>query len=90
MSEPVPLIIDRPILDRDRAAANAIAEDKINELQKHIGRYPGTIPLFLEVRTNGTGIGFIMRSKKYHVLLSDDFLQGLYALLGKNNVIIQG
>jgi DNA polymerase-3 subunit alpha len=64
-------------------------EKTIDELHRIIKKYPGTIPLFLEVRPNGNGIGFILRSQKYLIVITDDFLEELYGLLGQQNVKIK-
>ena len=79
MSAGLQIIIDIKAID-DREVA------RLNEIVK---QFPGTTPLFFEVRTNGNAQGFIMRSRKYAVILTEEFLNQLYSLLGKENIIIK-
>lgn len=64
-------------------------EEEIGKLQQLIQKYPGKIPLYFEMRTNGDGSGLVMRSKKFQVMLSDDFLNELQKLLGQDNIQIK-
>jgi DNA polymerase-3 subunit alpha len=64
-------------------------EEEIGKLQLLIQKFPGKIPLYFEMRTNGNGNGLILRSKKFQVMLSDDFLNELQKLLGQDNIQIK-
>ncbi len=64
-------------------------EEKVDNLQNIIRQHPGTMPLYIDVHPNGNGTGFIIRSRKYRVVLTDEFLKELQNLLGKQNVIIK-
>ncbi len=71
------------------------SEENLDRLQTIIKKYPGPISLFFEMRVNGNSNGnafsggFLMRSKKYKVLLSDAFLQEVKSLLGDDSVKIK-
>ncbi len=64
-------------------------EDQIKDLQAIISSHQGAVPLFFEMRPNGNGTGLVMRSRKYRVVLSDEFLEALQKLLGKNNIVVK-
>jgi DNA polymerase-3 subunit alpha len=64
-------------------------EEEIGKLQQLIQKNPGKIPIYFEMRTNGNESGLIMRSKKFQVILSDDFLNELQKLLGKDHIQIK-
>ena len=66
-----------------------LKEEAIEKLQNLIQKYPGDMPLFFEMRANGNGDGLIMRSKKFQVLLTDEFLQELKKIIGEDNVQIK-
>lgn len=68
---------------------NSLKEEDVERLYEIITQYPGTIPLYFDVRPNGDGAGLLMRSKKYHVVLTDEFLQKLQEILGEDNVSIR-
>jgi len=68
---------------------NTLKEEEIARLQEIIRQHPGTIPLFFEMRVNGNDTGFILKSKKYRVVVTDEFLSELQSLLGKQNVFIK-
>jgi DNA polymerase-3 subunit alpha len=66
-----------------------LKEERINQLHRLIQKYPGNIPVFFEMRPNGNSTGIVMRSKKFRVVLTDDFLDKLQAILGKQNIHIK-
>ena len=66
-----------------------LKEDTIIELQKIIKKNPGDMPLFFEMMANGNGEGLVMRSKKFQVIITDDFLKELHSIIGKDNVQIK-
>jgi DNA polymerase-3 subunit alpha len=66
------------------------SENKIDELQELIKEYPGSIPLYFEVRPNGNSHGFVLHSRKYSIIITDQLLEKLYNLIGKNNVLVKG
>jgi len=65
-----------------------LSPKQIDQLHKLVKQYPGSIPLLFEVYTNGNGSGFLLRSRKFQVVLTDDLLNQLRELLGKNNIEI--
>lgn len=66
-----------------------IDENLVENLHAVIKEYPGTTPVFFEIRPNGNGMGFLMKSRKFKVVLTDDFLDKLKGLLGSENVVIK-
>jgi DNA polymerase-3 subunit alpha len=66
-----------------------LQETEINKLQKLIKKYPGDMPLYFEMKSNGNSNGLIMRSKKFQVILTDEFLQELQKIIGKGNIQIK-
>ncbi len=66
-----------------------VNESEIDKLYEIIKKYPGTVPLFFEVHPNGNGASFILRSRKYQVMVTDEFLEELRKLLGEKNIIIR-
>jgi len=79
MSDGLQLIINTKNLD----------EKSVDKLQELVRQHPGTIPLYIEVRPNGNGAGFLLRSMKYKVVITDELLHELQILLGKENVVIK-
>ncbi len=65
------------------------SEGQISRLQHIINKYPGKIPLYFEMLPNGDGAGLVMRSKKYQIVLTDEFLTELYQIIGKENIQIK-
>ncbi len=66
-----------------------LKDEKVTSLFQLIQKYPGNIPVYFDMRPNGNGTGLIMRSKKFRVVLTDDFLDQLQVLLGKQNIHIK-
>jgi DNA polymerase-3 subunit alpha len=66
-----------------------IKETVINKLQKLIQKHPGDMPLYFEMKTNGNSNGLIMRSKKFQVILTDEFLRELQKIIGEGNIQIK-
>lgn len=63
-----------------------ISSDQVEELYQLIRENPGLIPVVFEVRTNGSGEGLLMKSQKYQVVLTDDFIRNLERIVGKNSI----
>lgn len=61
-------------------------DEEIVKLQQIIKKYPGKIPLYFEIHTKDGQNNIILRSKKFQVILSDDFLNELQKLIGKENI----
>ena len=66
-----------------------VSEKEIEKLHEIIKRHPGTVPLYFEMRPNGNGANFVFRSRKYQVMVSEEFLAELRKLLGDNNIVIK-
>ncbi len=66
-----------------------IIEDDVTKIRDTIKKYPGNMPLFIEVRPNGNGTGLMMRSQRYTVAITKDFLTELQKIIGKNNIQIK-
>jgi len=66
-----------------------IIEDDVTKIRDTIKKYPGNMPLFIEVRPNGNGTGLMMRSQRYNVAITKDFLTELQNIIGKNNIQIK-
>ena len=64
-------------------------ENKVDQLQDLIKNYPGSIPLYFEMRPNGNSTGLTLCSRKYSVVVTDELMEKLHKLLGKNNVLIK-
>jgi len=66
-----------------------VDERLVDELHHIMKQYPGTIPVFFDIRPNGNGTGFLMKSQKFRVVLTDEFIEKLQQLLGAENVQIK-
>lgn len=64
-------------------------ESNVDELQELIKKYPGSIPLYFEMRPNGNGSSIVLGSRKYKVMVTDELLETLQKMLGKKNVLIK-
>ncbi len=89
MSQGIQLIID----------IKKVSEEDVEKLLGIIKHYPGSTSLYVEMRVNGNGngqgnghsaaTGFVMRSRRYKVLVTDEFIESLHDLLGEKKVIIR-
>ncbi|MFQ5584323.1 MAG: OB-fold nucleic acid binding domain-containing protein, partial [Calditrichia bacterium] len=61
---------------------------QVDSLHNLIREHPGNIPLFFEFRSNGNGETILVQSRKFKVLLSDEFIKQIQAIVGKNSIII--
>jgi DNA polymerase-3 subunit alpha len=66
-----------------------INEDQVNRLKQILQKYPGKVPLYFEVRPNGNGAGLIMKSRKYHVLVTEELINEIHEIIGKENIHIK-
>lgn len=66
-----------------------ISKEKVDKLYDLIRGFPGSIPLVFEVRTNGSGEGLLVKSRRYKVMLSDEFLDLLIELVGRRSIKVQ-
>ena len=66
-----------------------IKDAVINKLQKLNQKHPGDMPLYFEMKTNGNSNGLIMRSNKFQVILTDEFLKELQKIIGEGNIQIK-
>jgi DNA polymerase-3 subunit alpha len=64
------------------------SKDKIDSLLNTVKEFPGSVPLIFEFLTNGGGQGLTMKSQKYQVLLSDEFIDKIRKIVGNNSVNI--
>lgn len=67
-----------------------ISMEAIDSLFRIIRDHPGSIPLMFEVRTEGNGAGLLLKSRKFRVLLSDEFLHQVQEILGSEAVKLGG
>ncbi len=63
-----------------------LSPEQVDQLYKVIKQHPGSIPILFEVYTNGNGSGLLLRSRKFQVVLTDQLLAQLGALLGNDNI----
>jgi DNA polymerase-3 subunit alpha len=67
-----------------------ITIEKIDSLYKVIRDHPGAVPLMFDVRTEGNGLGLLLKSRKFKVLLTDEFIEQVKGILGNDAVNIGG
>ncbi len=65
-----------------------ISESEIDELYRLIQQYRGSIPLYFNVYTNGNGDALLLKSRRFKVLPTDDFLRNARKILGDKGVEI--
>lgn len=70
--------------------ASNISIEKIDTLYQVIRDHPGAVPLMFNVRTDGNGMGLLLKSRRFKVLLTDEFLHGVQEILGNDAVKIGG
>ncbi|MCB0264902.1 MAG: DNA polymerase III subunit alpha [Calditrichia bacterium] len=63
-----------------------ISEDQIDDLYRLIQNSRGSIPLFFNVYTNGNGEALLLKSRRFKVLPTDDFLVEARKILGDSAV----
>ena len=73
---------------RMRVDIGRVTEATIEALYKVIRANPGTVPLIFDVHTGENGNGLLLKSRRFRVLLSDDFLEKVQELLGRDAVQI--
>ena len=67
-----------------------ISIDKIDNLYQIIRENPGGVPLMFNVHTGANGNGLLLKSRRFRVLLSDDFLEKVQGVLGESAITIEG
>jgi DNA polymerase-3 subunit alpha len=67
----------------------SLQEGEIDRLEKILQNYSGDVPLYFEIKLNGTDPGFLMKSKNLKVLIKEDLLNDLQKILGKENIRIE-
>jgi DNA polymerase-3 subunit alpha len=72
-----------------RVNTRTITTDKIDTLYKVIRDHPGVVPLMFDVQTEGNGLGLLLKSRKFKVLLSDEFIEQVKEILGNDAVNIE-
>ena len=72
-----------------RVDTGSISIDKIDRLHQVIREHPGSVPLKFEVYTEGNGAGLLLKSRRFKVLLTDEFLKEVEGILGKNGVMLE-
>lgn len=68
----------------------SISIEKIDNLYQVIRDHPGAVPLMFDVRTDGNGMGLLLKSRRFKVLLTDEFLHSVQEILGNGAVKIGG
>ncbi len=58
-------------------------ETVLERVYQILRKYPGSIPVFFEVRTNGNGHGLVLRSRKFGVVLTRELVMQIQEVLGK-------
>ncbi|RMI26797.1 MAG: DNA polymerase III subunit alpha [Calditrichaeota bacterium] len=67
-----------------------ISFEQIDSLYQVIRSHPGTVPLMFDVRTGSNGTGLLLKSRRFKVLLTDEFVQQVKSILGEEAVRIGG
>lgn len=65
-----------------------LSPEKVDQLHQVIRDCPGTVPLMFHVHTPGNGAGLLLKSRRYNVLLTEDFLNRVRGILGREAVEI--
>lgn len=63
-----------------------ISFDQIDALYQAIRNNPGTVPLLFSVKTNGHGGSLRLKSRRFKVLLSEEFMSAVNRILGEGAV----
>ncbi len=67
-----------------------ISIEQIDSLYQIITENRGAVPLYFNVYTNGNGEGLMLKSRRFKVLLSDEFLAKARNILGESAVELGG
>lgn len=68
---------------------NNISPEQIEAIHRLVKENPGLVPLIFEICTNGNGEGLLMKSQKFQVLLSDDFIRKMQEIVGKDSIRVR-
>jgi hypothetical protein len=68
----------------------SISIEEIDRLYQIIRENPGVVPLMFDIHTGANGNGLLLKSRRFKVLLSDEFLQKVQGVLGADAVKIGG
>ncbi len=71
-----------------RLRTDEMQEDQVQSLNQLMKDFPGTIPIYFEIFTQDNGGGFLLRSRRYRVVLTDELLQQLRKTVGENYEIL--
>ena len=66
-----------------------ISPEQIEAIHRLVKENPGFVPLIFDIHTNGNGEGLLLKSKKFQVLLSDDFIKKIQQIVGKGSIRIR-
>jgi len=67
----------------------SISPAQVDALHALVKENPGMVPLIFDVRMNGNGEGILMQSKRFQVLLTEDFIKKMQQILGSDSIIIR-
>ena len=76
MADSVKLVVD----------TSRVSFDQIDSLYRIIRESPGAVPLMFNVKTNGNGSGLMLKSRRFRVLLTDEFINKVQDVLGHGAV----
>ena len=68
---------------------SAISVEKIDALSKAIREFPGPVKLQFDVRTENSPVGLMLQSKRFRVLLTDEFISRIEGILGREAIHLQ-
>jgi len=68
---------------------SAISVEQIESLSKAIREFPGPVKLQFDVRTENSPVGLMLQSKRFRVLLTDDFISRIEGILGREAIHLQ-
>ena len=71
-----------------RLRTSEMEEHKVDSLYKLMKEFPGTTPVYFEVYTKDNGGGFLLRSRRYRVVLTDELLKNLRNTVGDDFEIL--
>lgn len=66
-----------------------ISIEEIDRLYQLVRSNPGSVPLMFDVKTSGSGMGLLLKSRRFKVLLTDDFLDKAESILGKGGIQVR-
>ncbi len=67
---------------------STISTHQIEALYSIIREFPGSTPLYFNVYTSGNGGGLLLKSRRFRVLPSDDFIHKVQDVLGREAVTL--